>query len=226
MGVYMNRTILIADDETRMRILVSDFLKQAGYNTIEAKNGEEALALYGKYPDIDLLILDVMMPLMNGWEVCHAIRDYSQVPIIMLTAKNTETDELTGFEKGADEYITKPFSPMILVARVNALLKRTYTDDPIYQKGLLMIDYNKMMVAINQSPIELSQTEYKLLTYFVENEQQVISRDQLLNHIWGMDYFGTDRTVDTHINRLRMKLLEAGTYIQTVRGYGYKYEVN
>jgi DNA-binding response OmpR family regulator len=221
----MNRTILIADDETRMRILVADFLEQAGYNTIEAKNGEEALSLYGKHPDIDLLILDVMMPLMNGWEVCHAIRDYSKVPIIMLTAKNTETDELTGFQKGADEYITKPFSPMILVARVNALIKRTYMDKQVYSKGLLLVDYNRISVTVDHVPVELSQTEYRLLTFFIENEQQVISREQLLNHIWGMDYFGTDRTVDTHINRLRMKLLTAGTYIQTVRGHGYKYEV-
>ncbi|MDA3847579.1 MAG: response regulator transcription factor [Vallitaleaceae bacterium] len=221
----MNRTILIADDETRMRILVADFLEQAGYNTIEAKNGEEALSLYGKHPDIDLLILDVMMPLMNGWEVCHAIRDYSKVPIIMLTAKNTETDELTGFQKGADEYITKPFSPMILVARVNALIKRTYMDKQVYSKGLLLVDYNRISVTVDHVPVELSQTEYRLLTFFIENEQQVISREQLLNHIWGMDYFGTDRTVDTHINRLRMKLLAAGTYIQTVRGHGYKYEV-
>ncbi|WP_193774358.1 response regulator transcription factor [Vallitalea guaymasensis] len=224
----MNKTILIAEDESRMRILVSDFLTMEDYNILEAKDGRQAIDIFMKNPNIHLVILDVMMPYYNGWEVCEEIRKMSNVPIIMLTAKNTEPDELNGFKYGADEYITKPFSPSIFVARVNALIKRTYCtleQDEII-KGNLSINVNKHKVTANKIPVDLSQTEYNLLLYMIQNEGQVFNRNQLLNNVWGYDYQGTDRTIDTHINRLRIKLKDCGNYIQTIRGYGYKFEVN
>ncbi|GMQ58665.1 response regulator transcription factor [Vallitalea sediminicola] len=224
----MNKKILIAEDEIRMRILVSDFLTMENYDILEAKDGKQAIDIFMKNPDIQLVILDVMMPYYNGWEVCEEIRNISNVPIIMLTAKNTEPDELNGFKFGADEYITKPFSPSIFVARVNALIKRTYSTlgqgDII--KGSLSINVTRHKVTTNKIPIDLSQTEYSLLLYMIQNEGQVFTRDQLLNNVWGYDYQGTDRTIDTHINRLRIKLKDCGHYIQTIRGYGYKFEVN
>ncbi|WP_273327275.1 response regulator transcription factor [Vallitalea guaymasensis] len=224
----MNKTILIAEDESRMRILVSDFLTMEDYNILEAKDGRQAIDIFMKNPNIHLVILDVMMPYYNGWEVCEEIRKMSNVPIIMLTAKNTEPDELNGFKYGADEYITKPFSPSIFVARVNALIKRTYCtleQDEII-KGNLSINVNQHKVTANKIPVDLSQTEYNLLLYMIQNEGQVFNRNQLLNNVWGYDYQGTDRTIDTHINRLRIKLKDCGNYIQTIRGYGYKFEVN
>lgn len=221
----MKVKILVADDETRMRILISDFLCNEGYEIIEAADGNEAIEKFYNDPTINLVILDIMMPYMDGLEVCEEIRKISDVPIIMLTAKNTENDELSGFRKGTDEYIKKPFSPSILVARVNALINRTYKTQENLIKGDLEINTETHTVKASGELINLSLTEYKLLLYMIENETQVLSRDKLLNNVWGFDYDGTDRTVDTHINRLRIKLKECGDYIKTVRGYGYKFEV-
>ena len=222
----MTKKILVADDEKRMRILISDFLRNAGYSIIEAYDGAQAIEQFREMPDISLVILDVMMPYYNGWEVCKEIRKISTIPIIMLTAKVAESDELHGFHTGADEYIKKPFSPSILVARVNALLRRSYSADNIIKKGTLTIDMDRHTVKCIDAEIELSSTEYKLLTYLIQNEGVVLSREKILNSIWGYDYKGTDRTVDTHINRLRDKLENASSYIQTVRGYGYKFKVS
>lgn len=221
----MKIKILIADDETRMRILISDFLTNEGYEIIEAADGKQAIDIFYNDPEINLVILDIMMPYIDGLEVCAQIRKISDIPIIMLTAKNTEKDELYGFRKGTDEYIKKPFSPSILVARVNALVNRTYKNTDIMTKGNLEIDTQTHTVKSNEEIIALSLTEYKLLLYMIENETQVLSRDKLLNNVWGFDYDGTDRTVDTHINRLRVKLKTCGDYVTTVRGYGYKFEV-
>jgi len=221
----MKKKILVADDESRMRILISDFLKDAGYSIIKASDGAEAIVEFRRNPDLSLVILDVMMPHYNGWEVCEEIRSTSDIPIIMLTAKVAESDELQGFDKGADEYIKKPFSPSVLVARVNALIKRSYKDISIIKKGRLIIDTEKHILKCDDIKIDLSLTEYKLLMYLIESESVVLDRDSLLNNVWGYDYTGTDRTVDTHINRLRDKLNAASSYIKTVRGYGYKFEV-
>ena len=222
----MKPRILIADDEARMRILLSDFLTHEGYSVVEAKNGKEALESFVSQPNFQVVLLDVMMPAMDGWEVLEAIRQMSQVPIIMLTAMDTEKDELKGFRAGADEYITKPFSPTILIARINALLKRTGQPVKNVDKGDVHIDLQRHSVRIREEAVELSQTEYRMLLYFIENESKVLTREQLLNNIWGFDYYGTDRTVDTHINRLRAKLKSAGEMILTIRGYGYKFEVD
>lgn len=221
----MNYKILVADDEQRMRILVSDFLTNNKFTVIEAADGAEALDLFVADPSIHLVILDVMMPKLNGFEVCARIREFSHVPIIMLTAKNTEQDELNGFIKGSDEYITKPFSPSILVARVKALIHRTYGSSDLLDFGCLHIDTKNHTLKCHDTSISLSQTEFKLLMYLINNKDQLLSRDQLLDNVWGYDYIGTDRTVDTHINRLRSKLLDSGKYIKTVRGYGYTFEV-
>lgn len=218
--------ILIADDEDRMRKLVSDFLEKEGYRVIEADNGEKALNIFRNERDIDLVILDVMMPMLDGWSVCKEIRKDSQVPIIMLTARSEETDELFGFDLGVDEYITKPFSPMVLVARVNALLKRTRSGKRILKTyGGLEIDETGHVVRINGESIYLSPKEYELLIFLANNEGIVLSREQILNSVWSYDYFGDARTVDTHIKKLRLKLADKGDFIQTVRGFGYKFEV-
>lgn len=224
----MDKKILIADDEMRLRILISDFLLLEGYTVLEAKDGKEALEIFEQTPDLNMIILDVMMPYYDGWQVCRRIRESSDIPIIMVTAKDTEPDELVGFTAGADEYITKPFSPSIFVARVNALYNRTYPNlkEQHIQKGKLTIDLQKHLVLVDKKTINLSQTEFKLLTYLIQNEGQVMTRDSLLDYVWGYDYEGTDRTVDTHMNRLRMKLGAGGDTIKTVRGYGYKFEVN
>ncbi len=221
----MSYKILIADDEERLRILVSDFLKTNDHIVIEASNGEEAINQFYDDPTIHLLILDVMMPLMDGFEVLDEIRKISQVPVIMLTAKNAEQDELKGFNTGADEYITKPFRPTILMARVKALLNRTYGSSEATIYGCMIIDTEQHSLKVHDTSIQLSQTEFKLLTYMINNQGNVLSRDQILNNVWGFDYYGTARTVDTHMNRLRIKLKEAGNYIKTIRGYGYKFEV-
>lgn len=222
----MKKRILIADDEMRMRILISDFLSAEGYEIIEAKDGKEAIEKFFKKPStIHLVILDIMMPYFNGYEICEEIRKVSKVPIIMLTAKNTEKDELCGFNQGTDEYIKKPFSPSILVARVNALMNRTYEESETIIKGNLVIHTAKQIIECSSNVIDLSHTEYELLLYMIENECTVLSRDLLLNNVWGYNYEGTDRTVDTHINRLRIKLGTNCDYIKTVRGYGYKFEV-
>lgn len=220
--------VLIADDEPRMRILLSDFLESEGYSVIEAKDGLEAVEKFLKQPlDIHLIILDIMMPGLDGFEVCRRVREVSRVPILMATAKNSEEAELTGFREGTDEFIRKPFSPSVLVARVNALIKRTYgEEDDIIQMGKLTINRTSSTVNIDESPLELSQTEYKLLYYMVENEGRTLSREKLLSYVWGYDYEGTERTVDTHMNRLRIKLQGCETYIKTIRGFGYKFEVD
>lgn len=221
----MKNKILVVDDEKRMRMLISDFLIDNGYDVIEAADGEDAIDVFFSDNDIKLIILDVMMPHLDGWQVCKEIRKSSDIPIIMLTAKVTEQDELTGFNKGIDDYIKKPFSPTVLVARVNSLFKRVYGNDKIIIKGKLTIDVNNHIITSHDKNVNLSNTEFKLLVYFVQNEGRMLSRENILTSVWGYDFEGTDRTVDTHINRLRDKLANTGEYIKTVRGFGYKFEV-
>lgn len=217
--------ILIADDELRMRKLVSDFLKKEGYQVFEAEDGMKALQLFD-IEDFKLVILDVMMPGFDGWTVCREIRKKSSVPIIMLTARSEESDELFGFELGADEYITKPFSPMILVARVEALLRRIKSDLKVKKVfGDLELDESGRVVRVNGVKVDLSPKEFELLLYLTVNKGIALSREQILNAVWDYDYFGDVRTVDTHIKKLRLKLGDMGNYIQTVRGLGYKFEV-
>jgi DNA-binding response OmpR family regulator len=218
--------ILIADDEARMRKLVSDFFKREGYSVMEAEDGKRALELFYSEQNFDLVILDVMMPELDGWSVCRKIRESSQIPIIMLTARSEEADELLGFDLGADEYITKPFSPMILVARVKALLRRLSNgkrDVKLYDG--LKIDETGHVVYVDEKIVDLSPKEFELLVYFTDNEGIALSREQILNSVWDYDYFGDARTVDTHVKKLRLKLGDKGDYIQTVRGLGYKFEV-
>jgi DNA-binding response OmpR family regulator len=217
--------ILFADDERNMRILVSDFLEMEGYKVLLAVDGEEALQKFYENPDLSLIILDIMMPRMSGIEVLEEIRERCHIPVIMLTAKSAETDELEGFQCGADEYISKPFSPRILVARVNALLRRSYSMQDETKIGVLYVKPSSMEVYVNDRRIVLSRTEFNLLSCFVANSGITLTRDQLLDSVWGYDYQGTDRTVDTHINRLRSKLQEASEYIETIRGYGYRFGV-
>lgn len=217
-----NRTILIADDELRIRKLVADFLLHDGYVVLEADNGRTALALLEK-ERIDLVILDVMMPEQDGLSVCREIRKTSSIPIIMLTAKSEEVDQLFAFELGADEYVTKPFSPKILTARVNALFRRLENDPAVVSNGL-NIDTASRQVSIDSQPLDLSPKEYELLAFLVENKGKALSRQQILNQVWNYDYFGDLRTVDTHINRLRTKLGEKNALVQTIRGYGYRFE--
>ncbi|OOM77981.1 response regulator transcription factor [Clostridium sp. BL-8] len=217
--------ILVVDDEPLIRKLVTDFLKRQGYITIEAEDGKRAMDLFWKEENIDLIILDVMLPEYDGFTVCREIRKKSKVPIIMLTARGEEFDEVFGLDIGADEYISKPFSPNILIARVNAVLRRTsLTNDDVKKFSGLTIDHNAHQVTIDDSIIDLSPKEYELLTYLSENYGKALSREQILDKVWGYDYYGDLRTVDTHINRLRIKLNEKSDYIQTVRGYGYRFE--
>ena len=217
--------ILIADDEQLMRQLVADFLQPEGYEILEAADGKEALQLYHEqHPD--LVLLDVMMPGYDGWTVCREIRRESSVPIMMLTAKGEEIDQLFAYDLGVDEYITKPFSPKILVAKIKALLRRTQKEETeqIAAADGVSIDQDARQVVLDGKNIDLSPTEYKLLTYLVTNAGKALSRRQILNKVWNYDYYGDLRTVDTHINRLRIKLGDKGRYIQTVRGYGYRYD--
>ena len=222
-----NCKILVIDDESRMRKLVRDFLTKKGYEVLEAANGEEAMEIFYEDNDIDLLILDVMMPKMDGWEVCREVRKTSKVPIIMLTAKADERDELLGFELGVDEYVTKPFSPKILVARVEAILRRSNvnTDDGIIRIGDITMNKNAHEVFVGDKPIELSFKEFELLAYFIENQGIALSRERILNNVWNYDYFGDARTIDTHVKKLRNKLGDRGEYIKTIWGMGYKFEV-
>lgn len=218
--------ILVVDDEQRMRKLVKDFLVKQNFNVMEAENGEEAVDLFYENKDIALIILDVMMPRMDGWEVCREIRQYSQVPIIMLTAKGDEKDELLGFELGVDEYISKPFSPKILVARVEAILRRTNAlEEGVKEVGGISINQSAHEVKIDGKTIELSFKEFELLTYFVNNQGVALSRERILNNVWNYDYFGDARTIDTHVKKLRSKLGDKGEYIKTIWGMGYKFEV-
>lgn len=217
--------ILVVDDEERMRKLVRDFLSNKGYRVLEASNGEEAVDIFLQHKDIDLILLDVMMPVMDGWEACRTIREYSKVPIIMLTAKSEEKDELKGFELGIDEYITKPFSPKILVARVEAILRRLgNTGDETLEAGGISIDKIAHTVTIDGEAIDLSFKEFELLSYFLENKGIALSREMILNHVWNYDYFGDARTIDTHVKKLRNKMGEKGDLIKTIWGMGYKFE--
>lgn len=219
--------ILVVDDEARMRKLVRDFLEREGYIVLEASDGMEAMELFYEDKDIALFILDVMMPKMDGWQVCREVRQSSKVPIIMLTARSEERDELQGFELGVDEYISKPFSPKILVARVEAVLRRSRALDAngALDAGGIRIDKSAHQVWINDREIELSFKEFELLSYFVENQGIALSREKILNHVWNYDYFGDARTIDTHVKKLRSKLGEKGNYIKTIWGMGYKFEV-
>jgi len=222
-----NLKILVVDDESRMRKLVKDFLTRENYEVIEAENGEEAVDIFFAKKDIALIILDIMMPKMDGWEVCREIRKHSDVPIIMLTAKGNEKDELLGFDLGVDEYISKPFSPKILVARVEAVLRRTIsTEKEVLEIGGIELDKVAHEVRIDGKGIDLSFKEFELLTYFVVNQGVALSREKILNNVWNYDYFGDARTIDTHVKKLRSKMGDRGKYIKTVWGLGYKFEVN
>ena len=219
--------ILVVDDEVRMRKLVKDFLTREGYTVLEASDGIEAMDLFYEDKDIALILLDVMMPRMDGWAVVREIREHSKVPIIMLTARSEEQDELQGFELGVDEYISKPFSPKILVARVEAILRRTQDADAGSQisAGGIMIDKAAHIVKIDDEVIELSYKEFELLAYFIENKGIALSREKILNNVWNYDYFGDARTIDTHVKKLRSKLGDKGELIKTIWGMGYKFEV-
>ena len=218
--------VMIVDEESRMRKLVKDFLRREGYEVVEAEDGEQAVDIFFKNPKIDLILLDVMMPKLDGWQVCETIRQYSKVPIIMLTAKDSERDELRGFDLGVDEYISKPFSPKILMARIGAILRRAnVTENEKLEVGGIVIDKVAHQVTIDGKPIELSYKEFELLCYFLENKGVALSRERILNNVWNYDYFGDARTIDTHVKKLRSKLGDKGEYIKTIWGMGYKFEV-
>lgn len=220
-------TILIVDDESRIRKLIRDFLEREGYRILEAADGIAAMDIFYANKDIDLIILDVMMPRMDGWQVCKEIREYSKVPIMMLTARAEEQSELKGFELGVDEYVAKPFSPKILVARVGALLKRANkgAEEEVIDAGGIIIDKAAHLVMIDGQAVDLSVKEFELLNYFAENQRIALSREKILNHVWNYDYFGDARTIDTHVKKLRSKLGDKGNYIKTIWGMGYKFEV-
>ena len=218
--------ILVVDDESRMRKLVRDFLVREGYNVLEAEDGVEAMDIFYEEKDISLLILDVMMPRMDGWQVCREIRESSKVPIIMLTARSEERDELQGFDLGVDEYISKPFSPKILVARVEAILRRTSGRDggDVLRAGGIELDKAAHIVTLDGKTLDLSFKEFELLAYFMENQGIALSREKILNNVWNYDYFGDARTIDTHVKKLRSKLGDKGDMIKTIWGMGYKFE--
>ena len=220
-----NIKILVVDDEAKMRKLVKDFLSIKGFTVIEAADGEEALEIFYKDKDIKLILLDVMMPRMDGWETLRAIREHSSLPIIMLTARSEERDELLGFNLGVDEYITKPFSPKILVARVEAILRRSSLgQEEKIASGGIEIDKTAHQVTIDGKPVDLSYKEFELLTYFIENKGIALSREKILNNVWNYDYFGDARNIDTHVKKLRSKMGEKGEYIRTIWGMGYKFD--
>lgn len=223
-----NLKVLVVDDESRMRKLVKDFLVKKDYMVLEAGDGEEAMEKFYADKDISLVILDVMMPKMDGWETCREIRKISKVPIIMLTAKSEEHDELLGFELGVDEYISKPFSPKILVARIDAILRRTGNIDTnsIMKAGNIEIDKAAHIVKVSGKQVELSFKEFELLQYFIENKGIALSREKILNSVWNYDYFGDARTIDTHVKKLRSKLGDNADYIKTIWGMGYKFDAN
>lgn len=218
--------ILVVDDESRMRKLVKDFLVKNSFDVLEAGDGEQALDVFYKEKDIALIVLDVMMPKMDGWQVCREIRSYSKVPIIMLTARADERDELQGFQLGVDEYISKPFSPKILVARIEAILRRTNqaVKEDVLACGGIEVNKAAHQVSIDGSPVDLSYKEFELLTYFIENRGIALSREKILNNVWNYDYFGDARTIDTHVKKLRSKMGEKGDMIKTIWGMGYKLE--
>ena len=223
----MEQKILVVDDEQRMRKLVRDFLVWEDFQVMEAADGESAVDIFLSEKNIDLVILDVMMPKMDGWQVCREIRQYSKVPIIMLTARGSENDELLGFELGVDEYISKPFSPKILVARVQAILRRAYASmEDMIEYGGISLNRSAHEVMIDGKKIDLSYKEFELLAYFMENKDIALSRERILNHVWDYDYFGDARTIDTHVKKLRNKMGDTcGKYIKTIWGMGYKFEV-
>ena len=219
--------VLVVDDESRMRKLVKDFLVKRDFDVLEAENGEEAVEIFYQQKEIALIILDVMMPKMDGWQVCREIRRDSKVPIIMLTAKSDERDELLGFELGVDEYISKPFSPKILVARIEAILRRAnnrVAEEESVEAGSIVMDKAAHLVTVESERVDLSYKEFELLTYFMENKGVALSREKILNHVWNYDYFGDARTIDTHVKKLRSKMGEKGEVIRTVWGMGYKFE--
>ena len=220
--------ILVVDDESRMRKLVKDFLLRQNYDVLEAANGEEAVDIFYREKDIALILLDIMMPKMDGWQVCREIRKESNVPIIMLTARGDERDELKGFELGVDEYISKPFSPKILVARIEAILRRTGAgeQEEIIEVGQIVMNKTAHIVTVDGQAVDLSYKEFELLKYFLENQGIALSREKILNNVWNYDYFGDARTIDTHVKKLRSKMGEKGEYIKTIWGMGYKFEVN
>ena len=221
------RKILVVDDEARMRKLIRDFLEKSGYAVLEAGDGAAALDLFFEQQDIALLVLDVMMPKMDGYQVCREIRQYSKVPIIMLTAKSEERDELQGFELGIDEYMTKPFSPKLLVARIEAILRRTFGEtvsEEVLEAGGIVINKTAHSVTIDGTNVELSFKEFELLSFFMENQGVALSREKILNSVWNYDYFGDARTIDTHVKKLRSKMGAKGDLIKTVWGMGYKFE--
>ena len=222
------QTILVVDDEPRMRSLLRDFLKRDGFDVLEAENGAQALDLFAGNKDIALVILDVMMPVMDGWEVLREIRRDSQVPVIMLTARSDERDELRGFELGVDEYVSKPFSPRTLMARIGAILRRTSGSAPrnVLESGGIVLNRDEHTVTIDGAPVELSFKEFELLSYFMENRGIALSREKILNNVWNYDYYGDARTIDTHVKMLRGKLGEKGELIRTIRGLGYKFEID
>ena len=222
-----NTTILIVDDEARMRKLIKDFLTKNDYKTLEAGDGEEAIDVFEENKNkISLILLDVMMPKLDGWSVLRKIRNESQVPVIMLTARGEEQDELFGFELGVDEYISKPFSPKILVARIEAILKRINGDkEKVRDYDGIVIDDQGRTVTVDGKPVDLSLREYELLKYLLDNEKIALSRDKILNNVWNFDYYGDSRTIDSHIKKIRHKLGKKGKYIETIRGVGYKFEI-
>ena len=219
--------ILVVDDESRMRKLIRDFLEREGYQILEAADGVEAMDCFYEEKAISLIILDVMMPRMDGWQVLREVREHSKVPVMMLTARTEEQNELKGFELGVDEYVAKPFSPKILVARVGALLKRAKNavEDASVNAGGIVLDKLAHIVTIDGVPVDLSVKEFELLAYFLENQKMALSREKILNHVWNYDYFGDARTIDTHVKKLRSKMGEKGNYIKTIWGMGYKFEV-
>ena len=219
--------ILIVDDESRMRKLIRDFLEREGYQILEAADGVEAMDQFYSEKEISLILLDVLMPRMDGWQVLREVREHSKVPIMMLTARTEEQNELKGFELGVDEYVAKPFSPKILVARVGALLKRARnaTEEASVNAGGIVMDKAAHIVTIDGTPVDLSVKEFELLAYFLENQKMALSREKILNHVWNYDYFGDARTIDTHVKKLRSKMGEKGNYIKTIWGMGYKFEV-
>ena len=220
--------VLVVDDESRMRKLVKDFLVKNSYEVVEAEDGSQALDIFFEQNDIALIILDVMMPKMDGWQVCREIRSYSKVPIIMLTAKSDERDELQGFELGVDEYISKPFSPKILVARVGAILRRTnpLSAENVLEADGIVLDKTAHIVTVDGRTVDLSFKEFELLSYFMENKGIALSREKILNSVWNYDYFGDARTIDTHVKKLRSKMGEKGDLIKTIWGMGYKFEAD
>ena len=224
----MSRLVLVVDDESRMRKLVRDFLEREGFEVLEAGDGVEAMDLFYEEKEVALVILDVMMPKMDGWQTLREIRQTSQVPVIMLTARSEERDELQGFKLGVDEYISKPFSPKILVARVEAVLRRSHAVGvgEVLEAGGITVDKAAHQVKIDGKEIDLSFKEFELMAYFVENQGIALSREKILNNVWNYDYFGDARTIDTHVKKLRSKMGEKGNYIKTIWGMGYKFEVD